>query len=133
MDELLQEDSPGLEGTGTAPRTEHRVGRALYEFLQTVLCYSEAKREVRTKREKLDHLEQELESQIKVLAKINGDFEALNADLRHCQTALTDAIAEKNILNEMLEQTQNRVVSIRPPGVCTGGELFLWFHPKIFN
>lgn len=112
MEELLQEESSGAEETGTAPRTEHRVGRALYEFLQTALSYIETKREVRTKREKLEHLEQELESQIKVLAKINGDFEALNADLRHYQTALTDAIAEKSTLQEMLEQTQNRVVSI---------------------
>lgn len=86
------------------------VAGALYQLLQTALSYVDAMREVRPKRERIEYSEQELDSQIKVLAKINEDTATLSAELLRYQAMHTDAIAEKQILNEMLEQAENRVV-----------------------
>lgn len=107
------------------------VAGALYQLLQTALSYVDAMREVRPKRERIEYSEQELDSQIKVLAKINEDTATLTAELLRYRALHTDAIAEKQILNEMLEQAENRVVMnhlmrilYRSPGACTGSFFF---------
>lgn len=80
-------------------------------------------RDVRPKRERIAYLGQELESQIKVLAKINEDIILLNTKLTRFHSEHTDAIAEKQILNEMLEAAEIRVVnmiSINGPSPTSG-------------
>lgn len=89
---------------------ENSVARALYLLVQAALSNGDAMREVRPKRERVAYLEQELELQIKVLAKIQDETVVLNGELQRYHDLHTDAIAEKQILKEMLEQAENRVV-----------------------
>lgn len=110
MEEVLPSDAAVAAASPRATHTGNGVAGALYQLLQAALSYGDTMREVRPKRERVAYLEQELELQIKVLARINEDTVALNAELQRYHDLHTDAIAEKQILKEMLEQAEGRVV-----------------------
>lgn len=86
------------------------VSSTLFKFVNSVLSYCDALREIRPKRERVAYLEQELETQTKLLGHINEEIIELDVELNELHIKYAQAITEKQILQEMLEQAEIRVV-----------------------
>lgn len=59
---------------------------------------------------KIQRKEQELDSQIKVLVKINQEYESLHNQLQIEQSNNANGIVERQIMDEMLQQAEIRLV-----------------------
>lgn len=109
--------SAGDRVEGTTSAAGNRICGALFVLIKAVLNYGDALRELGPKRDRISYLEQELESQIKLLAHINDEIIELNGELERLHLKYSEAIAEKKIHHEMLEQAERRVVSPWPDPV----------------
>lgn len=88
-----------------------KAGNGLLVYVKAVLGYCDVYKEVRPKKERVAYLENELESQISLLAKLNAEIERLEKQLFDLNEKLVKALAEKAELQDLLEQAERRLVS----------------------
>jgi dynein heavy chain, axonemal len=88
-----------------------RAGYGLLRFVRAVLSYCDVYREVKPKKERVEFLENELNSQIKLLTRLTSDISKLEIQLDTLNHKYADAIKEKQLLTEMLEQAERRLVN----------------------
>ncbi|CAD7085089.1 unnamed protein product [Hermetia illucens] len=86
-----------------------KAGYGLLKFVQAVLGYSDVYREVKPKKDRVQYLEQELQIQIKTLTKLNSEIQSLEAKLKDLNQQFADAMKEKGVLTDMMNQAERRL------------------------
>lgn len=86
-----------------------KAGFGLLKFVRAVLGYCEVFKEVKPKQERVIFLENELDSQVKMLNKLNNEIRSLETDLFDLNKKYADSMKEKQMLQEMLDQAERRL------------------------
>jgi dynein heavy chain, axonemal len=85
-----------------------KAGFGLLRFVRAVLSYCDVFREVKPKKERVEFLEAELNSQVKLLNRLNSEIDKLETQLNALNDRYLEANKEKQLLTEMLEQAERR-------------------------
>ncbi|XP_062558011.1 dynein axonemal heavy chain 10 isoform X2 [Armigeres subalbatus] len=88
-----------------------KAGYGLLKFVRAVLGYCDVFREVKPKKERVAFLESELASQIKLLNKLTNEINKLESELDELNNQYATAIREKQMLQEMMEQAERRLIA----------------------
>lgn len=90
-----------------------KAGNGLLKFVRAVLGYCDVYKEVRPKKEKVQFLEAELDTQVKTLQKLTSDIAHLEATLNDLNQKYAAAMKEKQELQEKLNEAERRLVDFR--------------------
>lgn len=88
-----------------------KAGFGLLRFVRAVLGYCEVFKEVKPKQERVIFLENELDSQVKMLNKLNNEIRSLETALFDLNKKYADSMKEKQMLQEMLDQAERRLTA----------------------
>ncbi|XP_058811885.1 dynein axonemal heavy chain 10 isoform X1 [Topomyia yanbarensis] len=88
-----------------------KAGFGLLKFVRAVLGYCDVYREVKPKKERVAFLEAELDGQIKLLNKLTKEISKLEFELNELNNQYATAIKEKQMLQEMMEQAERRLIA----------------------
>lgn len=100
-----------------------KAGNGLLKFVLAVLGYCDVFKEIKPKKERVQFLETELDNQVKMLQKLNTEIASLESTLDELSQKYNDAMAEKQELQESLDEAERRLV-------C---EFFIWFLKSKYN
>ncbi|XP_055618804.1 dynein axonemal heavy chain 10 isoform X2 [Toxorhynchites rutilus septentrionalis] len=92
-------------------QTISKAGFGLLKFVRAVLGYCDVYREVKPKKDRVAFLEAELDSQIKLLNKLTKEINKLVSELDELNNKYATAIKEKQMLQEMMEQAERRLLA----------------------
>lgn len=92
-------------------KTISKAGYGLLKFVQAVLGYCDVFKDVKPKIERVKFLEEELDTQVRTLNKLNQDINNLEKMLNNLNEKYASAMREKALLQEMLDQAERRLVS----------------------
>jgi len=90
-----------------------KAGFGLLKFVRAVLGYCDVFKEVKPKKERVEFLEIELDTQVKMLNRLNSEITNLEATLSELNRKYGEAMLEKQKLQEMLEQAERRLVKYK--------------------
>ncbi|XP_052562272.1 dynein axonemal heavy chain 10 isoform X4 [Culex pipiens pallens] len=88
-----------------------KAGFGLLKFVRAVLGYCDVYREVKPKKDRVAYLEAELDSQMKLLNKLTKEINKLESELNELNNQYATAIKEKQMLQEMMEQAERRLLA----------------------
>lgn len=89
-----------------------KAGYGLLKFIRAVIGFYDVYREVKPKKDRVDQLVREQDAQINLLLKLNNEIKSLEKKLTDLNKQYTEAIKEKQILTEMMQQAERRLVRI---------------------
>ncbi|XP_055533348.1 dynein axonemal heavy chain 10 [Wyeomyia smithii] len=92
-------------------KTISKAGFGLLKFVRAVLGYCDVYREVKPKKDRVAFLEAELDSQIRLLNKLTKEINKLESELNELNNQYAAAIKEKQMLQEMMEQAERRLLA----------------------
>lgn len=100
-----------------------KAGYGLLKFVTAVLTYCDVFKEVKPKKDRVEYLEMELDSQVKLLQKLNTEIKELEDLLADLNDKYMRAMKEKEELTAKLDMAEARLVS------C---EVFLLLNQRFF-
>uniref|UniRef100_A0A182T3H2 Uncharacterized protein n=1 Tax=Anopheles maculatus TaxID=74869 RepID=A0A182T3H2_9DIPT len=88
-----------------------KAGYGLLKFVRAVLGYCDVFKEIKPKKDRVAFLESELNGQIRLLVKLTNEIGKLEDELTELNTKYANAIKEKQMLQEMMEQAERRLLA----------------------
>uniref|UniRef100_A0A182IR22 AAA+ ATPase domain-containing protein n=1 Tax=Anopheles atroparvus TaxID=41427 RepID=A0A182IR22_ANOAO len=88
-----------------------KAGYGLLKFVRAVLGYCDVFKEIKPKKDRVAFLESELNGQIRLLVKLTNEIGKLENELAELNSKYANAIKEKQMLQEMMEQAERRLLA----------------------
>ncbi|XP_053669700.1 dynein axonemal heavy chain 10 [Anopheles nili] len=88
-----------------------KAGYGLLKFVRAVLGYCDVFKEIKPKKDRVAFLESELNGQIRLLVKLTNEIGKLENELSELNSKYANAIKEKQMLQEMMEQAERRLLA----------------------
>uniref|UniRef100_A0A182NRZ8 AAA+ ATPase domain-containing protein n=1 Tax=Anopheles dirus TaxID=7168 RepID=A0A182NRZ8_9DIPT len=88
-----------------------KAGFGLLKFVRAVLGYCDVFKEIKPKKDRVAFLESELNGQIRLLVKLTNEIGKLENELAELNGKYANAIKEKQMLQEMMEQAERRLLA----------------------
>ncbi|XP_050088792.1 dynein axonemal heavy chain 10 [Anopheles aquasalis] len=92
-------------------QTISKAGYGLLKFVRAVLGYCDVFKEIKPKKDRVAFLESELNGQIRLLVKLTDEIGKLENELAELNHKYATAIKEKQMLQEMMEQAERRLLA----------------------
>lgn len=87
-----------------------KAGYGLLKFVRAVLGYCDVFKEVKPKKERVQFLEAELDSQVKTLQRLTSEIGNLESVLADLNQKYASAMKEKQELQDKLNEAERRLV-----------------------
>uniref|UniRef100_A0A6E8V0M9 Dynein heavy chain 10, axonemal n=1 Tax=Anopheles coluzzii TaxID=1518534 RepID=A0A6E8V0M9_ANOCL len=88
-----------------------KAGYGLLKFVRAVLGYCDVFKEIKPKKDRVAFLESELNGQIRLLVRLTNEIGKLENELAELNSKYANAIKEKQMLQEMMEQAERRLLA----------------------
>ncbi|XP_058060896.1 dynein axonemal heavy chain 10 [Anopheles bellator] len=92
-------------------QTISKAGYGLLKFVRAVLGYCDVFKEIKPKKDRVAFLESELNGQLRLLVKLTNEIGRLENELGELNGKYANAIKEKQLLQEMMEQAERRLLA----------------------